>query len=395
VARLAEGSIIHSQPEDARGNLGTTRRLSHERCEAVLDALGHGVCLLTPEGRIEQANRAMAAMWGKPAQEMVGRAPHEVLPGLAPPSAACPFYRLRKSLRRESAEWQWAGRWYQVTADPIFDRKGKLTGAVVTMVDNTERKLLEEQLRHSHKMEAIGRLAGVLAHDFSNLLTMISGYGQMLLDGLPARDPGRKDVEAMLEAAGRATHLTRQLLTIGRRQPVRPRSLDLNRLVSRLERILRRVAGRRIQLSVALKRPLGRIKADPTQIEQVIMNLVVNARDAMPKGGRLTIETSQTQVKKDGAPGRPDLPPGRYIRLTVRDTGSGMDADTRSHLFEPFFTTKAASKGVGLGLPIVYGIVRQSGGGIEVDSEPGQGAAFRVSFPMWPAGASRRRGPAQ
>lgn len=369
--------------------MGAAKGLSHERCQAVFDALGHGVCLLTLEGRIEQVNRVMAAMLGKPAEELLGRIPHEVVPELPPPSEKCPFQRLLKSLRRESAEVRLGERWLQVTADPLLDRRRKLTGAVLTAVETTQRKLLEEQLRRSQKMEAIGRLTGVLAHDFSNLLTMISGYCQIVLDGLPARDPRRRDMEATLEAAGRATNLTRQLLTIGHRQPARPRLLGLNRLVSRMERILRRVAGRRIQLALVLKRPLGRIKADPAQVEQVIMNLVVNARDAMPKGGRLTIETSQTRVPKDGLPDQPSLSPGRYASLTIADTGIGMDAETKSHLFEPFFTTKAKRKGVGLGLSIVYGIVKQSKGEIEVDSEPGRGTAFRVHFPVQPAGAGK------
>ena len=362
--------------------MDTTQRLSHERCQAVFDALGYGVLLLTPDGRIEQVNRAMAALLGQPSEKLIGRIPQEVVPGLPPPSEACPFHRLRKSLRRELAEWQWGGRWFQVTADPILDDKGKLTGAAVTMAETTQQKLLEEQLRRSQKLEAIGRLAGALAHDFSNLLTMIGGYSQMLLEGLPGRDSRRKDLAAILEATGRATALTRQLLTIGQRQPARLRRLDLNRLLARLERVLRRVLGRRIHFSLRLARPLGRIQADPAQLEQVLMNLVVNAREAMPKGGRLTISTFQMPVSRpEGA--RPDLRPGRHVVLTVQDTGAGMDAKTKSHLFEPFFRTKGG-RGTGLGLSIVYGLVRQSHGEIEVDSELGQGTTFRIYYPVAP-----------
>jgi len=364
--------------------LGTPQRLTHQRCQAVFDALGYGVLLLTPDGRIEQVNRAMAAMLGQRRENLTGHLPQQVVPGLPPPSEACPFHRLRKTLRRELAEWQWGERWFQVTADPILDRKGKLTGAVVTMAETTQQKLLEEQLRRSQKLEAIGRLAGALAHDFNNLLTMIGGYGQMLLEGMPARDSRRKDLEAILEATGRATALTRQLLTIGRRQPARLRRLDLNRLLARLERVLRRVLGRRIHFSVRPARPLGRIRSDPAQLEQILMNLVVNAREAMPKGGHLTISTSQTRIpNRDGT--RPDLRPGRYVVLTVQDTGTGMDARTKSHLFEPFFSTKGRGKGIGLGLSIVYGLVRQSHGEIEVDSEPGQGTTFRIYYPVAPS----------
>ncbi len=367
--------------------------MTHDRCQAVFDALGFGVCLLSPDAQIEQVNRAMTAILGKSADELLGRIPQEVVPGLPPPSDACPFQRLRKSLRRESAELWLMERWFQVTADPVFDRQGRLTGSVVTMVDTSQQRLLEEQLRRSHKMEAIGRLAGVLAHNFSTLLTIISGYGHMVRDGLPPRDSQRKDLEAILEAADRATSLTRQLLTIGRRQPVHPRLLDLNRQVSGMARILHRVVGQRIQLALALHRPLGRLQADPAQIEQLIMNLVLNARDAMPRGGRLGIETARVRVSKSGSPGQPSLPPGQYVTLTITDTGTGMDAETTSHLFEPFFTTKHKRKGVGLGLPIVYGIVKQCRGDIEVSSEPGKGTSFRIFLPVWRPG--RAAGPAK
>jgi len=369
--------------------LSAASRLSHERCQAVFDALGYGVILLTPEGRVEQANRAMAAILGQPAEALVGRAPHEVAPGLPPPWDACPFQRLRKSLRRESAKWQWGERWFQVTADPVFDARHRLTGAVVTMTETTEQKRLEEQLRRSQKMEAIGRLAGTLAHDFGNLLTMINGYCQMLMEAMAARDPRRRDLEAVLDAASRATSLTRQLLTIGRHQPARPRQLDLNRLISSMERVLRRVAGPRIRWSTRLARPLGRIQADPAQVEQILVNLVVNAREAMPRGGRLAIATERVSWGKEDPAGREGRLPGNYVVLSVQDTGKGMDPATQGHLFEPFFTTKANSKGVGLGLSIVYGIVKQSRGDIEVVSEPGQGTTFRIYFPA--ATRARRR----
>jgi signal transduction histidine kinase len=248
---------------------------------------------------------------------------------------------------------------------------------------------LEEQLVRSQKMEAIGRLAGTLAHDFGNLLTMINGYCQMLMEAMAARDPRRRDLAAVLEAAGRATSLTRQLLTIGHRQPVRSRQMDLNRLISRMERVLRRVAGPRIRLSTRLARPLGRIRVDPAQLEQILVNLVVNAREAMPRGGHLAITTERVRWGKNEPAGRADLRLGPYVVLSVQDSGKGMDAATKGHLFEPFFTTKANSKGVGLGLSIVYGIVKQSRGDIEVLSEPGQGTTFRIYLPA-AAGARRR-----
>lgn len=269
-----------------------------------------------------------------------------------------------------------------VSSAPIRDRTGSIIAGVVTFQDTTERKQLEEQLRQSQKMEAVGRLAGGVAHDFNNLLTIVAGYGQMLLDGLKPEDPIRRDLEAILEAADRATALTRQLLTFSRRQIVQPRVLDLNRLVVRMNRMLRRVIGEDIGLRTVLKAETGRIKADPGQIEQVLLNLAVNSRDAMPKGGRLLIETAEIELGRE-SPERPlDLPPGRYVRLAVTDTGRGMDAETRNHVFEPFFTTKGKGKGTGLRLSTVYGTVRQTGGDISVESEVGKGTTFRLYFPL-------------
>jgi PAS domain S-box-containing protein len=251
--------------------------------------------------------------------------------------------------------------------------------------DITERKHLEEQLRQSQKMEAIGRLAGGVAHDFNNLLTIIGGYSQMLVDGTKPRDPARRDLEAILEAAGRASALTRQLLAFSRRQIVQPKVLDLNRLVGKMHRLLRPVIGEDIELKLVMKKSLGRVKADPGQLEQVLMNLAVNARDAMPRGGELVIETSETEAGGEAARPELDLRPGPHIVLTIRDTGQGMDTETKSHLFEPFFTTKGRGRGTGLGLSTVYGIIKQSGGDIAVDSEVGQGTTFRIYLPAFEA----------
>ncbi len=372
--------------------MGFTAKLTHERCQAVFDALGHGVCLLDAQGRIEQVNRAMQALLGKPTRELIGHRPEDLIPGLPDPKKHCPFHRLRKTLQRESAELHLAGRWFQLTADPMLDPKGRLTGAVVTVADITRQRSLEEQLRRSQKMEAVGRLAGGLAHNFNNLLTIIAGYSQMALDGLPSPHQARRDLAAIMEATARATSLTRQLLTIGHRQRSRPRRIDLNQVVSRMRRILHGVVGPRIQLELLLKPRLGGIKADPTLIEQLVMNLVVNARDAMPKGGRVLVQTAELRVPAQAPPDRPNLAPGLHVCLTISDTGAGMDAETRNHVFEPFFSTKPRSKGTGLGLSIVYGIVKQSGGDIEVDSELGKGTTFRIWFPCWRPAPPRRRG---
>ncbi len=268
-----------------------------------------------------------------------------------------------------------------VNSAPIRNPDGFIVAGVLTFHDVTERTQLEHQLRQAQKMEAMGRLAGGVAHDFNNLLTVIGGYGQMVRDALEPKDPKQKDMDAILEASDRASALTRQLLTFSRRQMVEPRVLDLNRQVSRVSRMLSRVIGEDVELVTSLKADPARIKADPAQIEQVLMNVAVNARDAMPKGGKLTVETAAIDAATEAqAPG--GLKAGRYVALSMIDTGAGMDAETQSHLFEPFFTTKSRGKGTGLGLSTVYGIVKQSGGEIVIDSELGRGTAVRIYFPL-------------
>ncbi len=283
--------------------------------------------------------------------------------------------------------------WTEVKASFLRDAKGRPVGVLGITRDITMRRKLEEQLRQSQKMEVVGRLAGGVAHDFNNLLTAILGYCELLLSALKAGDPAHQDVAEIKKAGERAALLTRQLLAFSRRQVLQPKSLDLNQVMENLGKMLKRVIGEDIELSIIPGSGLGQVMADPGQIEQVILNLTVNARDAMPQGGRLVIKTSNVDLDEAYAAIHAQVQPGPYVLLSVTDTGCGMDTATQAHIFEPFFTTKEVGKGTGLGLSTVYGIIRQSGGHIWVYSEPGQGTTFKIYLPRLEAGALAPREP--
>jgi PAS domain S-box-containing protein len=278
-------------------------------------------------------------------------------------------------------------RWVHERADIVRDASGAALRMIGTVQDITDRRRLEEQLRQAQRLEAIGRLAGGVAHDLNNALTTIAGYTELALGTLDERHPARPDVQEIRRAAERAESVTRQLLAFSRKQLLAPRVFSLNESVANLGRLLERLIGNDIQLHTALGDDLPSIYGDPGQIEQAILNLAVNARDAMPDGGRLTFDVAAVDVDEALARTHQPMPAGRYVVLSVADTGHGMTPDVQAHIFEPFFTTKDIGKGTGLGLAMVYGTVQQSGGFIFVDSDPARGSTFRLYFP--PAAPTR------
>jgi two-component system cell cycle sensor histidine kinase/response regulator CckA len=281
-------------------------------------------------------------------------------------------------MRHKNGTW----RLMESTASTIQNAMGKVETLIIVNRDITERRHLEEQFRQSQKMEAVGRLSGGIAHDFNNLLGVIIGYAEFLQERLDATNPLRASADEILMAGKRAASLTRQLLAFSRQQVLDPKVLDMNSVVPDMEKLLRRLIGEDIELNTALVPDLGKVKADQGQLEQVIMNLAVNARDAMPGGGRLLLKVENTIMDEEFVRRYPyPVQLGPYVLLTVTDTGCGMDAETKARAFEPFFTTKEKGKGTGLGLSTVYGVVKQSGGYIDIDSAPGVGTTFKIYLP--------------
>jgi len=364
------------------------------RNRLLLDSIGDGIVGLDQDGRVVFANPAAARLLGLPPEEMQGR-PFTSLLHAGPRADPCQVARSLEDgqvhLAADDALARRDGTAFpaESVTTPILDG-GRIVGAVVALRDVTERRRLEEQLRQAQKMEAVGQLAGGVAHDFNNLLTAIITCGRMVQEALAPNHPAQPDVAEILSAGDRAAQLTRQLLAFARRQRLAPRPLDLRQSVSGIERMLRRVLGETMTLSVDLPPDPVVIFADPSQIEMVVLNLAVNARDAMPHGGELRIAVAVVEEEWAGVLGEPALPPGPMAQLSVRDTGVGMDEETKDRIFEPFFTTKPDGKGTGLGLATVYGIVKQTDGVIRVRSARGQGTEFRVLFPLHPVAELER-----
>ena len=353
------------------------------RLAAVVESSQDAIVSLTSLGIIRTWNRGAERIFGYSAEEATGRS----ILFLSPPDRSAEGSTLLERVARadriehfETIRVKKDGTQIHValTFSPIKDSDGRVVGVSSVARDVTESKHMEAMLRQSQKMEAVGQLAGGVAHDFNNLLGVILGYTGLMLDRLGLDDPQRKSIEEIQKAGDRAALLTRQLLAFSRKQVLQPKVIDLNAVVAGAEKLLQRLIGENIELRAVLNPELCRVKADPGQIEQIIMNLAVNARDAMPSGGKLTIETSNMEFDEAYTAQHPSTRTGPHVMLAVTDTGCGMDAETKAHMFEPFFTTKEFGKGTGLGLSTVYGIVKQSGGSVWVYTEPGLGTSFKI-----------------
>ena len=356
------------------------------RLAAIVESSDDAIISKTLDGIIQSWNRGAERMYGYSAAEAIGKP----IAMLCPPGQRDEIPTLLEKVKRgegvehyESVRVKKDGKQIRIalTISPVRDSAGRIIGASAIGRNITDTKQMEEMFRQSQKMEAVGRLAGGVAHDFNNMLSVIIGYSEILLERTNTDVQMRQQCEEIKRAGERAASLTRQLLAFSRQQVLEPRILNLNTSVAEIEKMLRRLIGEDVELRTSLHSALGSVKADPGQIEQIIMNLAVNARDAMPQGGKLVIETANELLDEDYAFHHPTCAPGRYVSLTVTDDGAGMSPETKARIFEPFFTTKELGKGTGLGLATVYGVVKQSGGFVWVYSELGQGSVFKIYLP--------------
>ncbi len=357
------------------------------RLAAVLESSDDAIIGSTLDGIVTHWNSGAQRIYGYPAAKIVGKSMKLLFSSDHAIEMTEAMEKVKRGERVEESDAMCVERRREKRVQvalihaPIKNAEGQVVGVSTVAHDVTESRRLEEMLRQAQKMEAVGRLAGGVAHDFNNLLGVILGYTELVLQRLGPNDPQRKDIEEIQKAGERAALLTCQLLTFSRKQVLQPIVLDLNAVVVAAEKMLRRLIGENIELLVLLSPDVCRVKADPGQLEQIIMNLAVNSRDAMPAGGKLTFETSNVELDEKYAALHASTRPGLHAMLAVTDTGCGMDAKTKAHIFEPFFTTKDFGKGTGLGLATVFGIVKQSGGSVWVYTEPGIGTTFKIYLP--------------
>ncbi len=405
LARLA-GCITRAVAEAGerreREHAELALRRSEQRFHVALATMAEGVVLLDAEGRVHAANASAARILGAPVHEQPGISILDIpsryyvesgellLPPRLPPLVVLRTGQPHDNVTLRVVRTDGTGVWVEISTRPILTG-GQLDGVVMTLHDVTERRMLESHLAQAQKMDAIGTLAGGIAHDFNNVLGLVLGYADLLLEDTPPDAPLRTELESIRQAAHQGAALTGQLLAFSRKQRLEMTDVDAADVARSVERLLARVIGEDITLVVTGDDDLHTIRADRGQLEQVLMNLAVNARDAMPRGGRLTIETRNVELDARYLSSRPNARPGRHMMITVADTGDGMTPEVRARIFEPFFTTKPRGKGTGLGLATVYGIVKQCGGSIEVHSEPGRGATFKLFFPAVDDAPTRER----
>ncbi|HMD44200.1 MAG TPA: ATP-binding protein [Candidatus Acidoferrum sp.] len=353
--------------------------------KSVFEGAGEAIFVKDIEGKYLIVNKAVAKFFGRPIEQIVGKTAFALTDSESARKLTATDQSILESGESTTVDFQMTHEGvtehFLVTRAAYRNTAGKIIGIIGITRNITKYREIEERLRQSQKMEAIGTLAGGVAHDFNNILMVISGYSSVLADALQAEPKLAAHVEQIQKSAERAASLTRQLLAFSRKQTVQPTHLNLNEVVTGIEKLLHRLIGEDIEISTKLEPDLGTVLADSGQMEQIILNLAVNARDAMPEGGKLTIETRRSRVGNAGAKGQNDLKPGEYVELLVVDSGVGMTSSTQSHIFEPFFTTKPAGKGTGLGLSTVYGIVQQAGGFVTFESAPGLGTSFHIFLP--------------